>query len=91
MNLSDSRWDSLDSGSALSQGRYLHRTIQTENRKNQCIKWNSNPKTPLFEWDNTFCALDHEATVIGDELTMFPTEMREEPVLGGRRSYILNL
>jgi hypothetical protein len=48
VNLTESLWDSLDGGSALSQGHYLHRIKRTQKNRSQrhpCLKWFWNPRS----------------------------------------------
>jgi hypothetical protein len=52
---------------SLSQGRYLHRTKQTQNKRTQTsMPWvEFEPMLPVFERAKTVHALDRAATVIG--------------------------
>jgi hypothetical protein len=67
MNLVDSWSDSLDGGPALSQGRYLHRTTQTQKKRRQTsIPWvGFEPTIPVFQRAKTFRASQRAATAIG--------------------------
>jgi hypothetical protein len=62
----DSRWDSLDGLSALSQGCHLHKITQTQDKRAQT----SIPPVgfehtiPVFEWAKPLHASDRAATVI---------------------------
>jgi hypothetical protein len=53
--------------SAPSQGRYVHRTTQTQNKRRQtCKPWvGFEPTIPVFERAKTFYALDRVVAVIG--------------------------
>jgi hypothetical protein len=57
----------LGRGISPSQGRYLYRTIQTQNKLKQtslrCVGFE--PTIPVFERTKTVHALDHAVTVIG--------------------------
>jgi hypothetical protein len=46
-DLTDSRWDFLDRGSALTQGRYLHITTQTQRKadRHPCLEWDSKSRS----------------------------------------------
>jgi hypothetical protein len=58
----------LGKGISPSQGRYLYRTIQTQNILRQTSmmpRVGFQPRVPVFEWVKTFHALDSAATVIG--------------------------
>jgi hypothetical protein len=57
----------LGRGISLSQGRYLHRTTQTRNKRGQTFmpRLAFEPTTPVFEWAKPVHALDRAATVIG--------------------------
>jgi hypothetical protein len=57
----------LERVSNLSQGRYLHRTTQTQNKRRETsMPWVGFERTtPVFERVNTVRALDRAATVIG--------------------------
>jgi hypothetical protein len=49
----------LGRGISLSQGRYLHRTTQTQNKRTHpCLKWDSEPTIPVFERAKKCYALD---------------------------------
>jgi hypothetical protein len=54
-------------GISPSQGRYLHRTTQTQNKRRQTSmpRVGFEPMTPVFEQAKTIHALDRAATVIG--------------------------
>jgi hypothetical protein len=61
------RWyDSLDGGSDLSQGRYLHMTTRKQNKHTQTSMPHVGfePTIPAYERALTFHALDRAATVI---------------------------
>jgi hypothetical protein len=46
-------------GYSPSQGRYLHRTTQTQNKRRQpCLEWDFEPTIPMFERTKTILALD---------------------------------
>jgi hypothetical protein len=65
-NLHDSVEDSWSIGHQPSQVRYLHRTIQTQNKRTQTsMPWvGFEPMNPVFERAKTFHAFDRGATVI---------------------------
>jgi hypothetical protein len=82
MDLTDSRQDSLDGGSALSESRYPHRTAQTQNKRTQT----SMPRVgfeltiPVFKRAKTFHALHSAATVIGHFLSLVSKYSPDRPV-----------
>jgi hypothetical protein len=57
----------LGRGISPTQGRYVHWTTQTKNKRRQtsipCVGFE--PTIPVFERSRTFHALDRAATVIG--------------------------
>jgi hypothetical protein len=57
----------LEGWSALSQGRYLHRTTQTQNKRRQIFlpRVGLQATIQIFKRAKTFHALDSAATVIG--------------------------
>jgi hypothetical protein len=59
--------DFLRRGISLSQGRYLHKTTQTQNKRTQTsICWvGFEPRIPVFERAKMVHALDRMATMIG--------------------------
>jgi hypothetical protein len=59
MELIDSLYDSLDGASALSQGRFLHNTTQTQKKGGQTFmpRVEFEPKIPVSEQAKTFHAL----------------------------------
>jgi hypothetical protein len=63
----DSRWNSLDEGSARRKGFYLHTTTQTQNKRTQTSMplVGLEPTIPVSERTKTVHALDRAATVIG--------------------------
>jgi hypothetical protein len=63
----------LDGRSALSEGRYLHRTTQTQEKRRQTSmpRVGFEPTIPVFERAKTFHATDRAATVIGQ----FPSSL----------------
>jgi hypothetical protein len=70
----------LGQGISPSQGRYLYRTTQTQNkRKHPCLEWDSNPRS---QYSNIFHALDFAVTVIGPYIELqkfaFFIRMRED-------------
>jgi hypothetical protein len=69
MDVTDNWQDSFDGGSALSQGRYLHRTTRTEKYRGQTFmpKMGFEPTIPVFERGKTFHASHCAATMIGPE------------------------
>jgi hypothetical protein len=71
MNLTDSRLDSLDGWSALSQGCYLHRTTHTQNKRRQTFvrRVGFEPTIAVFERTRIFRALDRAATDSGAVIT----------------------
>jgi hypothetical protein len=60
----DSRWDSLDGGSARRKAA-THTQTQNERRQTSCLEWDSNLRSQLSSERRTFHALDRAATVIG--------------------------
>jgi hypothetical protein len=57
-----------------SQGRYLHRTTQTQNKRRQkSMPWvRFKPTIPAFEGAKTIHVLNHATKVIGQPLYYFP-------------------
>jgi hypothetical protein len=76
----------LDGGSALSQGRYLHRTTQTKNKRRQTNmpRGGFKPMFPVFERAKMVHALDRVATMIGNVTTY-----RSDISMKTRQNFIL--
>jgi hypothetical protein len=52
-----------------SQDPYLHHKHRINTRRHPCLEWDSNPRSPVFEWrggGKTVHALDGAVTVIGN-------------------------
>jgi hypothetical protein len=60
----------LGQGISPSQGSYLHRITQTQNKGTQTSmpRMGFEPTVPVFEWAKKVRALDHAATVTGISL-----------------------
>jgi hypothetical protein len=65
LNLTDSRYDSLDWGSALLQERYLNKTIKTSKRLGQTStpRVGFEPMIPVFELAKTVHVSDRAASI----------------------------
>jgi hypothetical protein len=67
----------LGRGISPSQGLYLHRITQTQNKRIQISmpRVGFEPMIPVFERAKTVCALDSAATVIGTKECMYVNEL----------------
>jgi hypothetical protein len=74
----------LGRGISRSQGRYQHRTIQTQNKRTQSSipRVGFEPTAPVFEWAKMVNALDRTATVIGTIRIFIHSSMALQPFAG---------